>query len=87
MAEGKINFTESQDKSGKKPHFKGFITIADQVHEFAVWPAKTGNGWSGTYKPKGQQYVKPETVAPETRETLDKMYQAVQQPLDDEIPF
>lgn len=52
MSEGRINFTQCQDTNGKKPHFKGFLTIGDEVHQFAVWPAKTGNGWSGTYKPK-----------------------------------
>lgn len=60
--EGRINFTGSETQDGKRPCFKGFLTIGDEVHEFAVWPAKSGNGWSGTYKPKGEKgaYKKPE---------------------------
>lgn len=58
MPEGKINFTQCQDTNGKKPHYKGFLTIGDEVHEFAVWPAKTGNGWSGRYKPKSSEEVR-----------------------------
>jgi hypothetical protein len=56
---GKINLFQCSDTSDKKPHYKGFISIDGVDHEFAVWPASTGNGWSGTYKPK-QEYKKPE---------------------------
>lgn len=52
MAEGKINIFECDDKTNNKPHFKGYITIDDVVHQVAMWPAKTGRGFSGTYKPK-----------------------------------
>lgn len=78
--EGKINFTQCSDTSGKKPHFKGYITIGDEVHEFAVWAAKNGNGWSGTYKPKRQFEAKaePEPVKPaKIQDDLD----------DNSIPF
>lgn len=73
--EGKINLFEAKDKSGKRPHFKGFISINGEDHEFAVWPAKNGNGYSGGYKPKQQR----QEAAP------SHDHQA--QPLDDEIPF
>lgn len=53
--EGKLNFREQEDKSGKKPHFKGFITIDGEEHEFAAWPAKNGNGFSGNFKPKQER--------------------------------
>jgi hypothetical protein len=75
---GKINFTQCQDTSGKKPHFKGFITIGSEVHEFAVWPAKNGNGWSGTHKPKSLQ------LPPETERQLDELKASANEA---EIPF
>lgn len=54
--EGRIALFET-DKEGKKPHFKGYITIAGEEHEFAVWPAKSGKGYSGNYKLKQQRQV------------------------------
>lgn len=58
MLEGKINFYASEDTSNNKPHFKGFIDIGGKVHEFAVWPAKNGKGWSGRYKEKAPLVAK-----------------------------
>ena len=76
MPEGRINFTQCPDTNGKKPHYKGYLIIGDEVHEFAVWPAKTGNGYSGMYKPKGERQAPPVPAAPP---------QYV--PDDSEIPF
>lgn len=53
--EGKINFYACDDISNNKPSHRGFVEIGGVVHEFAVWPAKSGKGWSGKYKPKGEK--------------------------------
>ncbi len=57
--EGKINFYACDDTTGNKPHFKGFIEIGGEVCEFAAWPAKSGKGFSGRYKPKNKPAEKP----------------------------
>lgn len=62
--EGKINFFECRDKTGKKPHYKGFVEIGGEEHELAVWPAKSGNGWSGKYKPKRPNQAAPVNDVP-----------------------
>lgn len=65
MAEGKINMQECADKTGKKPHYRGFITIDGVDHVYALWPASSGNGFSGKYKPKEEKPAsgaKPEWV-------------------------
>jgi hypothetical protein len=63
--EGKINFFANEHEGTTRPHYKGYLEIevdgVGVVHEFAVWPAKTGNGWSGRYKPKQSKPV--ETVS------------------------
>jgi len=61
--EGRINFFECDDKSGKRPHYKGYVTIGEEVHEFAVWPAKSGKGYSGSYKPKQQKQTETPMLA------------------------
>lgn len=74
--EGRISLFECQDKSGKRPHYKGYISINGEDHEFAVWPAKNGGkGFSGGYKPKQQRQEQAQQPAPEPQE------------LGDEIPF
>lgn len=71
--EGFVNLFENEDKSGKKPHFKGYIKIDGIEHEFALWPAKEGKkGYTGKYKPKT---AKPMEAA------------APQAPVEDEIPY
>ena len=69
--EGNIALFEVRDKSGNKPHYKGFLKIGGEDHEFAVWPSKSGNGFSGRYKPKpeGEKKAPPRV------------------PLDDDLPF
>lgn len=54
MAEGKITLFQSEDTTGNKPHYNGYIDIDGVAHQFAVWPARSGNGFSGKYKPKGE---------------------------------
>jgi len=58
--EGKINFYACSDTTGNKPHFKGFIEIGSEVCEFAVWPAKSGKGYSGRYKLENKPAEKAE---------------------------
>lgn len=71
--EGRIALFET-DKEGKKPHYKGYITIAGEEHEFAVWPAQSGKGYSGKYKSKtNRQSEAPPPAQPAS--------------LDDEIMF
>lgn len=52
MAEGKVVLFMNDDRENNRPHFKGFIEIDGVEHEFAVWPSRSGNGYSGKYKPK-----------------------------------
>lgn len=67
--EGRIALFET-DKEGKKPHFRGFITINDEEHEFAVWPSASGNGYSGKYKPKTARLARtPEPAKPAADES------------------
>lgn len=56
--EGFIDIFECEDKSGKKPHFKGYIKINGENHEFAVWPSQKHRGYSGKYKPKVERSPK-----------------------------
>jgi hypothetical protein len=61
--EGYINLFETDDKLGNKPHFKGYVKIDGVDHEFALWPSRTGKGFSGKYRPK--------TTAPKTEANDD----------------
>jgi hypothetical protein len=59
--EGYVNLFENSDKTGNKPHFKGYLKIDGVDHEFALWPAKEGKkGFSGKYKVKAEKEAKPE---------------------------
>lgn len=78
--EGKIALFENRGASGKQPAYRGFLEIDGQSHEFALWPARSGNGWSGSYKPKSE--AKPQSSHDEAKANA---YQP--QPLDDTIPF
>jgi hypothetical protein len=86
MANGKINIFQPDNTTGNRPHWKGYITIDDVVHELAMWPAKSGKGYSGTYKPK-ESY----TPAAEPTQAMDKLVadikQAAADSFGDEIPF
>lgn len=42
------------DKGGKQPVFKGFITIDGTEHEIAVWNRDKG-GWTGKIGPKQER--------------------------------
>lgn len=62
MSKGKINMQECEDKTNKRPHFKGFVTLADgSEFTYALWPARSGNGFSGTIEPK-QDKPQPEST-------------------------
>lgn len=85
--EGKISLFEQTDKSGKRPHFKGYLTIDGQDHEYALWPAKSGNGFSGQYRPKGVRPTQERVIEPETRQQIDALKESVKPSFDDEIPY
>lgn len=72
--EGRIALFPSDDTSGRKPHYKGFIDIGGESHEFALWPAKSGKGFSGIYKSKTEKNKPTET-------------QSQILPPEDKIPF
>ncbi len=52
MAGDYINMFECDDKDGRKPHYKGYITLGGVDYQFALWPKDNGKGYSGTVKPK-----------------------------------
>lgn len=89
--EGYLNLFANSDTSNNKPHFKGFLKIDGVEHEFALWPSKSGKGFSGKYKPKG--IITPETQAlldeQRRQADTDKAYDEIkrQMPITDEIPF
>lgn len=83
MPEGYISIFQVTDTSNNRPHFKGFIKIDGVDHDFAVWPSRTGKGYTGKYKPK-QAQAKPETPPPTPEEI---MQHAVKEIDAGEIPF
>lgn len=52
MLEGFIDLFECDDRSGNKPHFRGYVKINGEKAKFAVWPAKSGK--AGVYSGKVQ---------------------------------
>lgn len=70
--EGFIDLYESTDKTGNKPHYRGFLKINGEKHEFALWPAKEGRkGFSGKYKPHVEREKTEETAQPEKRQSSE----------------
>lgn len=80
-----VNLFESDDKTGKRPHYKILCRIDGVEHECALWPAKEGKkGFTGKMKPK-------EARVTEHSEAKANAYQPeqVSSALDDDqsIPF
>lgn len=52
MAEGRITIIPCEDTNNNRPHFKGFFDVGGVTYQFAVWPSRSGKGYSGKFKPK-----------------------------------
>lgn len=48
----RINISENESDNPKAPVFKGYATVGGKVYKVALWPAKTGKGYSGKLEPK-----------------------------------
>ena len=57
-----INMKEN-DRGGndKAPDYKGSFTLENKEYNFALWPAKSGNGYSGKIQPREVKKQEEET--------------------------
>ncbi|CAB5212817.1 hypothetical protein UFOVP191_26 [uncultured Caudovirales phage] len=74
-----VTLFDSTPAEGNRPHYKGFLKIDGVEHEFALWPSKSGKGFTGRAKLKGDKPQAPIIKANDVESHLAA--------LDDEIPF
>ena len=81
-----VTLFDNTPAKDNRPHYKGYLKIDGAEHEFALWPSKSGKGFTGRAKPKEAKKTGEQTPHNEAKANAYQPAQPVELDVDS-IPF